>query len=204
MPSVRVRRGSRAYTSLYGEENVEANEQPRGGNSDMRRARSETLASLYRSPPDSPPQVPQEIRQSQPSTDSPVQHAHFDYLAPPPSRGSSPDAMQRYGSLRSRPSRIAGSILSSRNSQRQLRERAGSNARRSSIDSGDAQGRGSITLEGSQADVVIPNDGGHPGLIGSSLSIASSTPSTYDDSSSDELHHEDEIVEHLDVIGACL
>ncbi len=200
MPSVRVRRGSRPYTSLFGEENVDSNEQQQEGASDIRRARSETLASLYRPPPGSPSRPPQEISQSQQTPESPMAHAHFDYLAPP-SRELSPDGMQRYGTLRSKPSRIAGSILSSQRSQRHMRGRSGSNAMRSSMDSDDARGRGSITLEGSQADVVIQSDG-HPGLIGSSLSVASSTPSTYDGSSSDELHHEDEIVEHLDVIGA--
>ena len=74
------------------------------------------------------------------------------------------------------------------------------NAKRRRTSSAEARnGDGTITLEGSQANVVVP-DGGYPGLLESNLSLASaaSNPFGRNDSS---LNHEDDIVEHLDVIG---
>jgi hypothetical protein len=59
-------------------------------------------------------------------------------------------------------------------------------------------------LEGSQADIVIPTDDRRMGRIGSSFSLPHTDSFDGDDgneSGSDGNHHEDEIVEHLDVIG---
>ena len=60
-----------------------------------------------------------------------------------------------------------------------------------------------MTLEGSQADIVIPADDRGMGRIGSTFSLPNSFDGDdEDESGSDSIHHEDEIVEHLDVIGA--
>ena len=58
-----------------------------------------------------------------------------------------------------------------------------------------------ISLEGAREDILIPADEGHePGRIGSALSLHSMNP----DEPYDDEHHHDDIVEHLDVIGAFL
>lgn len=57
---------------------------------------------------------------------------------------------------------------------------------------------GMITMEGPQADVWVHSDG-EPGLIGSALSLHSSGRSHTE--ISDDGHHHDDIVEHLDCIG---
>lgn len=60
------------------------------------------------------------------------------------------------------------------------------------------QGRRSpVVIEGSQADVVVEGEGtGEPGILGSALSLPHS-----DLFDTEEEHHHDDIVEHLDVIG---
>jgi hypothetical protein len=66
-----------------------------------------------------------------------------------------------------------------------------------SVSSGPANSRPSspfITLRGSTTDIVAPLSDAGPGVLGSALSL--SRPS--------EDHHEDDIVEHLDVIGTHL
>lgn len=195
MPSVRVRRGSLPYTTL------ESDSDERQGTAERqngRRPRSGTLASIFRqdAQPSASPPAPPHPSPPMPSPDSP--QAHSRHLSPSPRQSSPSSPQQRYGSLRSKPSKIADSILSGRMSQRRLLPRGGSTGR-SSVET-DRDRRESLTLEGAQADVVIPTDG-HPGLIGSSLSLGSSIPGSWDTSSRDEFHHEDEIVEHLDVIG---
>lgn len=55
------------------------------------------------------------------------------------------------------------------------------------------QRRGEIALEGSAENVVYRGNGDHFGMIGSALSEC--------DGEVDDKHHEDDIVEHLDVIG---
>lgn len=56
-----------------------------------------------------------------------------------------------------------------------------------------------VTVEGASADVRLPAQGTDQSLIGSALSLTSTRQST--NPFGDE-HHHDDIVEHLDVIGA--
>ncbi|EKM59200.1 uncharacterized protein PHACADRAFT_169675 [Phanerochaete carnosa HHB-10118-sp] len=58
------------------------------------------------------------------------------------------------------------------------------------------QRRGSIALEGSAENVVYRGNGDHFGMIGSALSAC--------DGEVDDKHHEDDIVEHLDVIDPAI
>ena len=66
---------------------------------------------------------------------------------------------------------------------------------------GTSNGREVVSLRGSREDVVYRGNGQNPGRIGSALSLAYSDASHYDDD--DGYMHHDDIVEHLDVIGAC-
>lgn len=63
-----------------------------------------------------------------------------------------------------------------------------------------SSGKGVVSLHGPREDVVYRGNDQAPGRIGSALSLAYSEASHYEDE--DEFMHHDDIVEHLDVIGA--
>lgn len=190
MPSVRVRRGSQ-YTTLSGSENGDQNDERGTATGGATRPRSRTIASIYSS-----------FRQS-----AQAQEADTSGASPSQLRPERP-----FNSL-NRSSKVEDAIK--KQASRTLRP---SDARRSFSPSGGHSGRASyeydrdhsdvgsrprdsVILEGSQADVVVPRDG-PMGRVGSALSVTDSHVDSFDDSSTDELnHHEDEIVEHLDVIG---
>ena len=178
MPSVRVRRGSQ-YASLIGEDNTPDQTHPRQSS----RPRSRTLASIYNVPSQLAPSSGRDTSESGESTGQ----LHE------PASGPSTDRKPYAG-------KIAGSILSPGLRGYKSYDYISEHAKRRRTSSAEARnGDGTITLEGSQANVVVP-DGGYPGLLESNLSLASaaSNPFGRNDSS---LNHEDDIVEHLDVIG---
>ncbi|KAI5124945.1 hypothetical protein M0805_007372 [Coniferiporia weirii] len=182
MPSVRVRRGSQ-YASLY---DGDGNNPDQAGNtgSDATRPRSRTLASIYHR---TDPLAHINLTDGEPSTGAPLPNVE----RPTNHTGQSS-------------SKVAGSILSGQQPPHALREyRSGDFAYGEigpfSPSPGAPGNSRSITLEGSQADVVVPNDG-LPGLLERQLSVASARSNPFRSSSEESLHHEDDIVEHLDVI----
>lgn len=64
------------------------------------------------------------------------------------------------------------------------------------------EGRDVIALRGTREDIIYRGHGTMPGRIGSALSLPLSEVSHYDDDDDDPVLHHDDIVEHLDVIGA--
>ncbi len=64
---------------------------------------------------------------------------------------------------------------------------------------------GVLTFEGPNTDIQVHSDDGGPGLVGSALSLPRSDEANASYQSYHPLddHHHDDIVEHLDVIGAC-
>lgn len=139
------------------------------------RPRSRTLNSIFRPQPE----------QSS-SSDSPPRPIAQD--------GGSPDPQQHgkvSGSILGNTLRIPGALRDKRSRGSLAPGRSPSPATRL---------KGSTTFHGSQEDVVIPRED-QVGRIGSSFSLSSSVNDRSYHSSNEELNHEDNIVEHLDVIG---
>lgn len=61
--------------------------------------------------------------------------------------------------------------------------------------------RGDVVFEGLQEDVIVPGEGIPMGRVGSALSHH--TGSVGEEGSVFADHHDDDIVEHLDVVGEC-
>lgn len=183
MPSVRVRRGSQ-YASLLGEDELQ--EQNRG--SGITRPRSRTLASIYQN--------------SDPLTIVNVEDAQGAQAE----SSSGPERASRPGDSPPRPlSKVASSILSHQKSSELLRaprsQDFGSAHRRRPAYASDSRLHDrTLTLEGQQADVIVPNDG-RPGVLESQLSFSSAESDPFSNASENSLNHEDDIVEHLDAIG---
>ncbi|KAH8113230.1 hypothetical protein DFH11DRAFT_1600871 [Phellopilus nigrolimitatus] len=175
MPSVRVRRGS-SYASLNGDDNAE---QLRS--SATTRPRSRTLASIYR---------PSDPLASEPSPADESRAPRPGFL----------DAERAFSTFN--PSKVADSILSAPHASQPLKRYKSNDllygeSRRGSSGSGGQNDRpGTVTLEGSQADVVVPNVG-HPGLLESRLSFTSDGSNAFQGSNEDALHHEDDIIPKL-------
>lgn len=182
MPSVRVRRGSQ-YSFLLGDDGAR-NETPA-------RPRSRTLASIYRP---SGLLVPESNQTGEPSSSTGRQDL-LNANDPP-----------RTGNDRQN-GRVADSILNGSRPPQTVRGYRSHDVLRDrppriSSDSVERKGDGAFTLEGAQANVVVPNDGsGKQGILESNLSLASAASNPFQSSIEDLHHHEDDIVEHLDVIG---
>jgi hypothetical protein len=178
MPSVRVRRGSHYSTLLGDDAHVNAEQSTR--------PRSRTLQSIYRSPEDPEPQ------QGSPSSGRSPNEA-----------GPSQTPMQRASNIHHHPGRVADHIMSRSHSSRALRGHSSRDylqADDGRRDMSDSSRSGRVMLEGSQVDVSIPKDG-RPGILESQLSLSSLASNPFRNASQNSLHHEDDIVEHLDVIG---
>lgn len=142
-----------------------------------RRRRSHTLSSLF-------------------TPDPPAQRADSTSSAP----GSTPPT-NPYGTIPRRGSRVADHVMrgSVRSSQAPtLRERNSSQPLRASPTSHDdgsyeRDSAGNYLIEGAQETVAVPQDPLH-GRVGSALSLQSQQ-------GDENGHHEDDIVDHLDVIG---
>lgn len=181
MPSVRVRRGSQ-YASLLGDDELQQNRSPT-----LTRPRSRTLASIYQN--------------ADPLT---IVNVEQPEAAQP--EVASPDRISRLDDTPSRPaSKVASTILSQQRSTEALRgyrshDYANSYRRRTSRASDSRPDNRTHTIEGQQADLVVP-DAGRPGLLESQLSFSSAGSNPFNSPSEESLNHEDDIVEHLDVIG---
>ena len=187
---MRVRRGSQ-YRTLEGEDNAEG-----GRNDTTGRPRSRTLASLYRSEVSSPTASPVV---TSPVEELPSERRRAQSDAEAGGSSEKPDLPREYrpyDSVRV-PSKIADSILSKKRSSQAVRAQRSLEPLWRRTESSDGQ-----ILHGSQADIVVPGDG-RPGRLESALSLSSAGEE--EDpfrSSSDSLdHHDDDIVEHLEVIG---
>lgn len=174
MPSVRVRRSSQ-YVSIRGEDGTRDDTQ--------RRPRSRTLASIYRPPG----QASSESSQSDAAIASPIGQDDADADL---SRGSTAQF-----------SRVADSILygsaGPSHPRRYTSNELLNGQRADSLEPERRRAGATITFEGSQADVVVPDDGKGPGILERSLSLSSDASDPFQNSA----EHEDDIVEHLDVIG---
>ena len=192
MPSVRIRRGS-LYSTLLGEDGDEGRNTETGG-----RRRSRTLTSIF---------------QTRPPTESTSQgtpnerfQAQEDEGNTSPS-GQTTTSSSDYSAPRSVTGKVASSIRSSSVHMPLRGHRSHPAFSWDERQPSSSQQRHSLTLEGSQANIIIPTgDGGGMGRIGSSFSLPRTNSQEYDDEvddRSDEFHHDDDIVEHLDVIGEC-
>lgn len=178
MPSVRVRRGSQ-YRAIGGDDGSEQQASTSG------RPRSRTITSIYRSEgtsqDDSPPagQLSPRRRRS----DTEVEDTKFD-------NGSPYDSRRRF-------SKIEDSILSKKRSSNIVRGQRSLEPLWRRPESLEGQ-----VLHGSQADIMVPGDG-RPGRLESALSLTSTGEGEENPfhSSSESLNHDDDIVEHLEVIG---
>ena len=178
MPSVRVRRNSQ-YTTLSGEDGTVP---PRDNTG---RPRSRTLASSFRIPGSTPyPSSPVERSNLAIRTGSEFATAERNLSADRP-----------YNSVRL-PSKVADSSLRATQALRGVRSHDHPYFQNRRLENNQD---GTIALQGSQADIVVPNSG-HPGVLESTLSFSSVASDPFR-GSDDESLHEDDIVEHLDVIG---
>jgi hypothetical protein len=180
MPSVRIKRNHDDYASLR-------DDAPPAPN----RRRSQTLASLFS------PNAPELALPSNPS-DTRRRAGSASLSVPGPTRpgpGNNP-----YGTLPRQPSRVTDHILrgSVRSIARSstLREELGGQQLIQKAPSGsDASyrrdGAGNYLIEGAQETIAMRENPMHS-RIGSAVSLLSEDDGT---------HHEDEVVEHLDVIG---
>lgn len=185
MPSVRVKRGQYAF--------LDDADAPL--TLPATRPRSRSIAGIFSAPaPGTPAPVP-DSRGERP-------RSHTINDAAPPQVGASRPPPPR--TLRRPPSKIHDHILGIQRSPSPAFQRIQVDAKRaranSSADAGSAvrrseDGTDVISLSGSNENIVYHGDSGHPGRIGSALSLP--------EDERQALHHHDEIVDHLDVIGAC-
>ena len=178
MPSVRVRRSSQ-YASLTGEDNSPNQSHGRRNT----RPRSRTLTSIYNVPDQQP------TSSGNDSKDAGSSSGNLNDSTP------APKLDRRYHT-----GKVAGTVLSPSLRGYKSHDHINENSKRLRTSSAEGRtGGGTIILEGSQADVVVPDDG-YPGILESNLSLASAASNTFG-RNDNFLNHEDDIVEHLDVIG---
>lgn len=178
MPSVRVRRGSQ-YRAIGGDDGPEQQASTSG------RPRSRTITSMYRSEgtsQDDSPSVGQ-LSPRRRRSDTEAEDTRSD-------NGSPYDSRRRL-------SKIEDSILSRKRSSNAVRGQRSLEPLWRRPESMEGQ-----VLHGSQADIMVPGDG-RPGRLESALSLTSSGEGEENPfhSSSESLNHDDDIVEHLEVIG---
>lgn len=197
-PSVRVKTGD--YAQIH--------------DTPVPRNRRPSVLELF-TPGSSPPNLPSTFLSTSPPAASSGLHATIDDSNSPPRRGRS-RGISVSQSLHSKISHHVLSETSNKGSRRNgtAARRRGQHESQSSLARSHLSSplhsqdeNGMMTLEGSQADVVVAADSENPGRIGSALSFASedAVHSIHsDDEEEDEYHHHDDIVEHLDAIGTSL
>lgn len=176
MHSVRVKRGQ--YASLQ--------DRPQGR---ITRPRSRSLATVFGSP--TLPSTPAF------TSNEPTHARHRSQTVSGPGGDPSDSTSSPPRTLRRPSSKIHDHIMSSTRGgsfRRHLHPEEAQNSpllgRRRNEDRSDV-----VSLQGSAENVEYRGDGRRMGRIGSALSLP--------DGMHDDQHHEDDIVEHLDVIGEC-
>ena len=179
MPSVRVRRSSR-YSSLLGEDTESPNSEIRG------RPRSRTLVSIFQNRP--------------PNLDTQQVASTSHFQSGQDESGNVSDSKPSPTS-QSATSKVASSIRNPSLHAPLRGHRSFPGFHREDLQASSMGQRHSLKLEGSQADVIVPYDG-TMGRIESTLSSTRYNDRDIDlDEGSDHTHHDEDIVEHLDVIG---
>ena len=184
MPSIRVKRGE--YTSL-----ADVQEGP---------TRQPLSRDTYTQPPPSSP-PPQRTLTEHPTI---ARHNGRQRSSTSGTGGSDAPSFRKR-----RPSRVSEHILAARRASRAASRRykdVDANAEDTQKLRSQEQppgvggsGREMVALQGSHEQIVYSGNRQHPGLVGSALSLPDSIESRY---SQDDFMHHDDIVEHLDVIGA--
>ncbi|TFK55975.1 hypothetical protein OE88DRAFT_1804760 [Heliocybe sulcata] len=172
MPSVRVRRGT--YSSLRDE--------PAYGTTlaSRRRPRGNTLAEIFFH------------RDASPEVDSGAAAGQLPNNSSLPRTTSDPGALPPEQPVQSR-SKVSHHILNGTWKSGRLMSRRADGSRTSI---GSSSGNRLVAQQGSQVDVLVP-EGEHAGRVNTALSLKSTRTSF---ASLDSQHHEDDIIEHLDVI----